>query len=145
MSELPIMTSNIDIDMVYYSTIIWICHSLVTSLTVTVAELKNIIYHNIIISSKSHISHGVKQGGCLSDFHPHYIFFERKTLLETQQKQHYLHIHICTSHHQLHIQTLYTIQNEVLTMVKKHLPNGQLSRKVVQLIHVGCPRLMHMI
>ena len=42
-------------------------------------------------------------------------------------------------HHQLHIQTLYIIQNEVFTMVKKHLSNG---RKVVQLIYVGCPRLM---
>ena len=33
-------------------------------------------------------------------------------------------IHICTSHHQLHIQTLYIMQNEVFTMVKKHLSNG---------------------
>ena len=52
------------------------------------------------------------------------------------------YIHICTSHHQLHIQTLYIIQNEVFTMIKKHLSNGQLSWKVVQLIYVGCPRLM---
>ena len=34
------------------------------------------------------------------------------------------------------------IQNEVLTMGIKHLSNGQPSRKVVQLIYVGCPRLM---
>ena len=52
------------------------------------------------------------------------------------------YIHICTSHHQLHLQTLHTIQNEVLTMVIKHLSNRQLSRKVVQLIYVGCPRIM---
>ena len=26
------------------------------------------------------------------------------------------YIHICTSHHQLHIQTLYIVQKEVLTM-----------------------------
>ena len=38
--------------------------------------------------------------------------------------------------------TIYTIQNEVFTTVKKHLSNGQLSRKVVQLLYVGCPRLM---
>ena len=37
-----------------------------------------------------------------------------------------------------------TIQNEVFTVVKKHLSNGQLSRKVVQLIYVGCPRLMQL-
>ena len=29
------------------------------------------------------------------------------------------YIHICTSHHQLHIQTLYIIPNVVFTMVKK--------------------------
>ena len=52
------------------------------------------------------------------------------------------YIHICTSHHQLHIQTLHIIQNEVLTMVKKHLSNGQLSRKVFQLLYLGCPRIM---
>ena len=38
--------------------------------------------------------------------------------------------------------TLYIIQNEVFRMVKKHLSNGQLSRKVVQLIKVGYPRLI---
>ena len=52
------------------------------------------------------------------------------------------YIHICTSHHQLHIKTQHIIQNEVLTMDIEHLSNGQLSRKVVQLIYVGCPRLM---
>ena len=52
------------------------------------------------------------------------------------------YIHICTSHHQLHLQTLHIIQNEVLTMDIKHLSNRQLSRKVVQLIYVGCPRIM---
>ena len=31
---------------------------------------------------------------------------------------------------------------EVFTIVKKNLSNGQLTRKVVQLIYVGCPRLM---
>ena len=41
-----------------------------------------------------------------------------------------------------YIQTLYIIQNEVFTMVKKHFSNGQLSRKVVQLIYVDCARLM---
>ena len=38
--------------------------------------------------------------------------------------------------------TLHIIQNKVLTMDIKHLSNGQLSRKVVQLIYVGCPRIM---
>ena len=52
------------------------------------------------------------------------------------------YIHICTSHHQLHIQTLHIIQNEVLTMDIKHLSNRQLSRKVVQLIYVSSPRIM---
>ena len=52
------------------------------------------------------------------------------------------YIHICTSYHQLHLQTLHIIQNEVLTMDIKHLSNRQLSRKVVQLIYVGCPRIM---
>ena len=77
---------------------------------------------------------------------PIYFFFERKILLENQQKLKTTlftkYIHICTSHHQLHIQTLYIIPNVVFTMVKKHLSNGQLSKKVVQLIYVGCPRLM---
>ena len=59
-----------------------------------------------------------------------------KTTLLTKYK------HICTLHHQLHIQTLYIIQNVLFTMVKRHLSNGQLSRKVVQRIYVGCPRLM---
>ena len=59
-----------------------------------------------------------------------------KTILLTK------YIHRCTSHHQLHIQTPYIIQDVVFTMVKRHLSNGQLSRKVVQLIYVGCPRLM---
>ena len=47
-------------------------------------------------------------------------------------------------HHQLHLQTLHIIQNEVLTMDIKHLSNRQLSRKVVQLIYmyVGCLRIM---
>ena len=44
------------------------------------------------------------------------------------------YINICTSNHQLHIQTLYIIQDEVFTMDIKHLSNGQRSRKVVQLI-----------
>ena len=46
------------------------------------------------------------------------IIFERKILLENQHKLHYLqiYIHICTSHHPLHIQTLYIIQNEVFTL-----------------------------
>ena len=47
-----------------------------------------------------------------------------------------------TSHHQLHIQTLYIIQNEVLTVDIKDLSKGQLLRKVFQLIYVGSPRLM---
>ena len=34
------------------------------------------------------------------------------------------------------------IQKEVLTMDIMHLSNRQLSRKVVQLINVGCPRIM---
>ena len=46
------------------------------------------------------------------------------------------YIHICTSHHQLHLQTLHIIQNEVLTMDIKHFSNGQLSRKEVQLIFI---------
>ena len=50
-------------------------------------------------------------------------FFERKILLENQQKLKTTlftkYIHICTSHHQLHIQTLYIIPNVVFTMVKK--------------------------
>ena len=56
----------------------------------------------------------------------------------------YIIICVCTPHHQLHIQTLCIIQNEMLTMDIKHLSNGQLSKKVVQLtcIYVGCPRLM---
>ena len=66
----------------------------------------------------------------------HFIRKSTKTTLLTK------YIHICTSHHQLHIQALYIMQNEVFTMVKKHLSNGQLSRKIVQLIYVGCPRLM---
>ena len=37
---------------------------------------------------------------------------------------------------------LYIIQSEVFTMIKKHLSNGQVSRKVVQLIYVGCSRSM---
>ena len=55
---------------------------------------------------------------CPDDF-----FFERKILLENQQKLKTTlftkYIHICTSHHQLHIQTLYIIPNVVFTMVKK--------------------------
>ena len=53
------------------------------------------------------------------------IFFERKILLENQQKLKTTlftkYIHICTSHHQLyiHVQTLYIIPNVVFTMVKK--------------------------
>ena len=51
------------------------------------------------------------------------IFFERKILLESQQKLKTMlftkYIHICTSHHQLHIQTLYIIPNVVFTMVKQ--------------------------
>ena len=51
------------------------------------------------------------------------IFFERKILLENQQKLKTTlftkYIHICTSHHQLHIQTLYIIPNVVFTMVIK--------------------------
>ena len=50
--------------------------------------------------------------------------------------------HICPIGRSRDIQTLYRIQNKIFTMVKKHLSNGQLSRKVVQLIYVGCPRLM---
>ena len=54
---------------------------------------------------------------------PIYFFFERKILLENQQKLKTTlftkYIHICTSHHQLHIQTLYIIPNVVFTMVKK--------------------------
>ena len=57
--------------------------------------------------------------GCLKNI----IFFERKILLENQQKLKTTlftkYIHICTSHHQLHIQTLYIIPNVVFTMVKK--------------------------
>ena len=34
-----------------------------------------------------------------------------------------------------------TIHNTKLIDIK-HLSNGQLSRKVVQLMYVGCPRLM---
>ena len=34
-----------------------------------------------------------------------------------------------------------TIHNKKLIDIK-HLSNGQLSRKVVQLIYMGCPRLM---
>ena len=37
---------------------------------------------------------------------------------------------------------IHIIQNEVLTMDIKHLSNRQLSRKVVQLIYAGCPRIM---
>ena len=54
-----------------------------------------------------------------------YFFFERKILLENQQKLKTTlftkYIHICTSHHQLyiHVQTLYIIPNVVFTMVKK--------------------------
>ena len=54
-----------------------------------------------------------------------YLFFERKILLENQQKLKTTlftkYIHICTSHHQLyiHVQTLYIIPNVVFTMVKK--------------------------
>ena len=74
------------------------------------------------------------------------VMFERKILLENQQKLKTTlftkYIHICTSHHQLYIQTLYIMPNVVFTMVKKHLSNGQLSKKVVQLIYVGCLRLM---
>ena len=51
-----------------------------------------------------------------------------------QQKLHYLQ--------NTYIQTPYIIQNEVFTVVKKHLSNGQLWRKVVQLMYVVCPRLM---
>ena len=53
------------------------------------------------------------------------IFFERKILLENQQKLKTTlftkYIHICTSHHRLyiHVQTLYIIPNVVFTMVKK--------------------------
>ena len=51
------------------------------------------------------------------------FFFERKILLENQQKLKTTlftkYIHICTSHYQLLIQTLYIIQNVVFTMVKK--------------------------
>ena len=52
-------------------------------------------------------------------------FFERKILLENQQKLKTTlftkYIHICTSHHQLyiHVQTPYIIPNVVFTMVKK--------------------------
>ena len=57
-----------------------------------------------------------------------YTFFLKKDFIEKSTKTTLLtkYIHICTSHHQLHIQTLYIIQNVVFTMVKKHLSNGQL-------------------
>ena len=45
-------------------------------------------------------------------------------------------IYTYISHHQLHIQTLHIIQNEVLTMDIKHLSNRQLSKKVVQCIYL---------
>ena len=47
-------------------------------------------------------------------------FFERKILLENQQELHYLQSIYSTSHHQLHMQTLYIIQNEMFTMVKSY-------------------------
>ena len=68
--------------------------------------------------------------------------FLNKNFLRKSTKTTLLSIYICTSHHQLYIITLYTIQNKVFTMVKKHLSNGQLSMKVVQLLYVGCPRLI---
>ena len=61
---------------------------------------------------------------CLSSIFLEF-FFERKILLENQQKLKTTlftkYIHICTSHHQLyiHVQTLYIIPNVVFTMVKK--------------------------
>ena len=72
------------------------------------------------------------------------IFFGKEDFIRKSTKTTLLtkYIHICTSHHQLHIQTLYIIQDVVFPMVKKHLSNGQLLKKVVQLIYVGCPRLM---
>ena len=42
----------------------------------------------------------------------------------------------------LYTNTIQERQNKVLTMDIKHLSNRQLLRKVVQLISVGCPRLM---
>ena len=72
-----------------------------------------------------------------------YIFLKEDFIRKsTKTKLITKYIHICTSHHQLHIQTLYIIQNEVLTMDIKHLSNRQLSWKVVQLIYVDCPRTM---
>ena len=59
---------------------------------------------------------------CHCHCHCHF-FLERKILLENQQKLKTTlftkYLHICTSHHQLHIQTLYIIPNVVFAMVKK--------------------------
>ena len=57
-----------------------------------------------------------------------YTFFLKKDFIEKSTKTTLLtkYIHICTSHHPMHIQTLYIIQNVVFTMVKNHLSNGQL-------------------
>ena len=73
-----------------------------------------------------------------------FFFFLKEDFIRKSTKTTLLtkYIHICTFHHQLHLQTLHIIQNEVLTMDIKHLSNRQLSRKVVQLIYVGCPRIM---
>ena len=72
-----------------------------------------------------------------------FSFFLKEDFIRKSTKTTLLtkYIHVCTSHHQLHIQTLHIRQNEVLTMDIKHLSNRQLSRKVVQLIYVGCPRI----
>ena len=44
------------------------------------------------------------------------FFFVREIVLENQQKTILLtkYIHICTTHHALHMQTLYIIQNELI-------------------------------
>ena len=49
-----------------------------------------------------------------------YLFFKERFYLKINKTTLFTkYIHICTSHHQLHIQTLYIIPNVVFTMVKK--------------------------
>ena len=72
-------------------------------------------------------------------------FFLRENFIRKSTKSKLLTNYTCmyiTTTSCSRIQALYIIQNEGLTTDIKHLSNGQLSRKVVQLIYVGYPRLM---
>ena len=47
---------------------------------------------------------------------PRYVFFLKKDFIRKSTKTTLLtkYLHVCTSHHQLHMQTLYILQNELI-------------------------------